>query len=247
MANPTKASYPSSMLDRGRQLGSNVRIGIGFYTVPEAGRLLKIPARNIHRWLGGYAYKRRGETHQSAPLWAPDLANENGLELSFRDLIELRFVNGFIQAGLGLRTIRNCLDYAKVLVDDERPFSTQLFQTDGRTIFLDSVQDDGDSELLDLKKRQYAIKQVIEKTFKDLDFKDNSVARWRPFKGKESIVIDPQRAFGQPIAAAYGVPTIALADAVKAEGSINRVSRLYEIKPSVVRDAVHFEEALLAA
>jgi uncharacterized protein (DUF433 family) len=226
-----------------------VPVGVGYYTAPEAARLLKIPARNIHRWLGGYTYKHKGKTLLSTPLWRPELpANENKIELSFRDLVELRFVDGFVKTGLGLKTIRHCLEYARDLVDDERPFSTQRFQTDGKTIFLDSVSsDNGESQLLDLRKRQYAIKQVIERTFKDMDIEDNAAARWRPFKGKESIVIDPRRAFGQPIAAAYGVPTVVLADAVKAEGSQDRVARLYEVPLSVVKDAVNFEETLLAA
>jgi uncharacterized protein (DUF433 family) len=157
------------------------------------------------------------------------------------------FVDRFLKAGLGLKTIRNCLEYAKVLVADERPFSTRRFQTDGRTLFLDSIRETGEAELLDLKKRQYAIKQVIERTFKDLDIEDNAVARWRPYRGKDSIVVDPRRAFGQPIAADYGVPTIVLADAVKAEGAVNRVAQLFEVPASVVRDAVQFEEMLLAA
>ena len=62
-----------------------------------------------------------------------------------------------------------------------------------------------------------------------------------------AIVIDPQRSFGQPIAAEFGVPTVALAEAVKSEGSIDRVARLYEVSSAVVRDAVRFEEYLLAA
>lgn len=236
------------MSERNSQQMNIAPIGVGFYTVPDAARLLRVPASSIRRWLGGYSYKYKNGTKQSAPLWVPDLLNcDNELELSFRDLIELRFVNGFVVAGIGLLTIRHCLDYARDLVSDQRPFSTQRFQTDGRTIFLDSVQNNGESELLDLKKRQYAIKEAIERTFKDLDIEDNAVARWRPFKGKDSIVIDPRRAFGQPIAAAYGVPTIALADAVKAEGSIDRVARLYEVSISVVKDAVNFEKTLLAA
>lgn len=55
------------------------------------------------------------------------------------------------------------------------------------------------------------------------------------------------RAFGQPIAADYGVPTRVLAEAVKAEGSEKRVSALFEVSSEAVRDAVSFEEALLAA
>ena len=68
----------------------------------------------------------------------------------------------------------------------------------------------GEDELLDLKNRQYVIKKIIDRTFKDLDLSDDIVTRWRPFEGKQSIVIDPERAFGQPIANTYGVPTIVL-------------------------------------
>lgn len=237
------------MISASRQQDDVPVLGVGFYTTPEAARLLKIPSRSIHRWLAGYAYRSKGVTLHSAPLWTPELpSHDNRLELSFRDLIELRFVDGFVKAGLGLKAIRNCLVYARQLVDDERPFSTQRFQTDGKTIFLESVRaDNGEPELLDLRKRQYAIKQVIERTFKDLDLEDSAVARWRPFRGKESIVIDPKRAFGQPIAADYGVPTVVLADAVKAEGSLDRVAQLFEVPTSIVRDAVSFEETLQAA
>jgi uncharacterized protein (DUF433 family) len=98
-----------------------------------------------------------------------------------------------------------------------------------------------------LKKRQYAIKQVIERSFRDLDIANDIVARWRPLNGKPSIVIDPARAFGQPIAADSGVPTTVIADAVNSEGSIDRVARLFAVPLPVVRDAVRFEETLLEA
>jgi uncharacterized protein (DUF433 family) len=146
-----------------------------------------------------------------------------------------------------LKTIRYCLEYARECVNDDRPFSTRRFQTDGRTIFLDSLKGSGESELLDLRNHQYVLKQVIERTFKDLDVSKDTVTRWRPFGGKKSIVIDPQRAFGQPIATDHGVPTVAIADAVKAEGSVKRVSQLFDVPVSVVRDAVNFEKSLLAA
>lgn len=223
-------------------------LGIGFYTVPEAARLVKTPPLNIRRWLGGYTFRARDKVVSMPPLWRPQLpAYDHHLELGFRDLIELRFIKAFIEAGLGLKTIRHCLEYARECVHDDRPFSTRRFQTDGRTIFLDSLKGSGESELLDLKNHQYVLKQVIERTFKDLDVSKDIVARWRPFGGKKSIVIDPQRAFGQPIATDHGIPTVALADAVKAEGSIKRVSHLFDVPAGVVRDAVNFEKSLLAA
>ena len=201
----------------------------------------------MRRWLGGYSYREGGELHQVAPLWEPQLPKaEDHLEVGFRDLIELRFVSAFLNAGLGLKTIRYCLEYARQCVDSDRPFSTRRFQTDGRTIFLDSANSAGDEQLLDLKKNQFVIKSVIERTFKDLDIEDDAVARWRPFRGKRTIVIDPERSFGQPIAAEYGVPTIAIAQAAKAEGSEKAAAALFELPVSVVRDAVKFEESLAA-
>jgi uncharacterized protein (DUF433 family)/DNA-binding transcriptional MerR regulator len=223
-------------------------IGIGCYTVPEAARLLKMPPVNIRRWLGGYTYRKKGETVDLPPLWRPQLpSTDHHIELGFRDLIELRVIKSFLDAGLSLVTVRNCLDYARECANDERPFSTRQFQTDGRAIFLESLRRSGEAELLDLKSRQYVIRNVIDSTFKDLDLSDDIVTRWRPFRGKKTIIIDPQRVFGQPIATQYGVPTIALADAAKAEGSIEQVSYLYDVPAPVVRDAINFENILLAA
>jgi uncharacterized protein (DUF433 family) len=225
-----------------------LQLGIGFYTVPEAARLLKIRPLNIRRWLGGYSYTQGEKTVRMPPLWLPQLPGyDHHIELGFRDLIELRFIKSFLDSGLSLITVRNCLEYAREYAKDDRPFSTRRFQTDGRTIFLESLRQSGEEELLDLRNRQYVIKKIIDRTFKDLDLSDDDiVSRWRPFGGKQSIVIDPERAFGQPIANNYGVPTVVLADAVKAEGSVDRVTRLYDVSASVVRDAVKFEKSLAA-
>jgi uncharacterized protein (DUF433 family) len=226
-------------------MGFHSSIGIGLYTAPEAARLLHVPILNVRRWIGGYSFKHNGKTIVMPPLWAPQLPLDGEhIELGFRDLIELRFVAAFVGAGLGLKTIRHCLEYAKECVQDDRPFSTRKFQTDGRTIFLESANSLGEAQLLDLKKKQYTIKAVIEQSFKDLDIDGEAVARWRPFKGKESIIIDPERVFGQPIAAKYNIPTVALSQAVEAEKSEREVARLFEVPLSVVIDAVAFERSL---
>lgn len=225
-----------------------IPLGIGFYSSADASRLLKVPARSINRWMKGYSYRQDDRRHDIPPLWIPQLPLlDDQLELGFRDLIELRFVKAFVDAGLGLRTIRYCLDYARSLTNEDRPFSTRRFRTDGKTMFLESARLVEAAELLDLKTRQYVLPQIIDRTFRDLDIDDDIVARWRPLDGKQSIVLDPTRAFGQPIAAAFGVPTATLRDAVEAEGSAEAAARLFELPVSVVRDAVLFENRLEAA
>lgn len=48
---------------------STIPLGIGYYTVPEAARLLAIPAINIRRWLAGYHYSGAGVRYGQPPLW----------------------------------------------------------------------------------------------------------------------------------------------------------------------------------
>jgi hypothetical protein len=233
-----------------------VPIGIGYYTAPEAARLLKTTPRKISRWLEGYTYRKNdGALVRAAPLWLPQLPRlGEHLELGFRDLIELRFVLAFLEHNVGLNVIRRCLENARKIVGDDRPFSTHRFRTDGKSIFLESLSQteetesvDEPSSVTDLKTGQMVFKQVVEPTFRDLDLADGSVVQWRPFHGKPSIVVDPCRSFGKPLAAEYGAPTVALAAAARAENSARRAARLFEVPIAIVNDAVAFERFLLAA
>lgn len=231
-----------------KQVRAHEFVGQGLYTAPEAARLLKTPPATVRRWLEGHAYTRGGKTRVIDPLWRPRFGKvDNQLSLSFRDLIELRFVKAFVDQGLSLQAVRACLELARECVREEQPFSTGRFRTDGKTIFLEGLAGSDDPALIDLRKNQYAFRSVIERTFKDLDIEADEVLRWRPFHGKTSIVIDPERSFGQPVAAASGVPTEVLVDAVRAEGSVARVAALYEVDRSVVADAVRYHEELAAA
>lgn len=227
----------------------------GAYSASEALRLLNfsrssvarhVSRNTVIRWLQGYDFGPEGEGH-SEPLWQPDYQNDNNIvELSFRDLIELRFVKAFRDIGLGLPTIRACYQRAADEVHDERPFSTQLFRTDGKTIFLEITEGLQEPKLIDLRKRQNVFRTIVEPSLKDLEFDASVVARWFPLGvQRRSIVVDPSRAFGRPVSAS-GVPTEVLARAVEIEGNPRKVSFLYNVSTAEVRDAVAFERRLAA-
>ena len=148
-------------------------LGRGAYSAVESLRLLNFnrpglpPARRVSRntvarWLRGYSHGEDGSRHSEA-LWEPDYHNEGDqIELSFRDLIELRFVKTFRDLGIGLPTIRDCYRRAVDEVQDDRPFSTQRFRTDGKTIFLEITEKDHDGRMIDLKRRQQVFRTIIE-------------------------------------------------------------------------------------
>jgi uncharacterized protein (DUF433 family) len=234
-------------------------LGRGVYGAGEALQLINfrrqyepairpVSRRTITRWLRGYDYNYRGEIRHSDPLWRPDYTNEDDtVELSFRDLIELRFVKAFRDAGLKLPAIRECFMRAVELVNDERPFSTQRFRTDGKTIFLEITHDIREGELIDLRKRQSVFHRIVAPSLQDLEFDAEMVARWFPLgKSRKTIVVDPARAFGRPIVAAGGVPTEILSEAVEIEGTPERVANLYEVPLVSVRDSIEFQNRLAA-
>ncbi len=116
---------------------ANALLGLGAYSAAEAARLIQTAPRNVRKWLGGYSFKKAGVVTPIPPLWRPQIPQDDGhLEVSFRDLIELRFIKAFVDAGVGLKAIRNCIDEARASVESDYPFATRRFRTDGRTIFL---------------------------------------------------------------------------------------------------------------
>ncbi len=214
-------------------------LGRGAYSAVETLRLLnfrrpglaasrRISRSTVARWLRGYEHGE-GLARHSDPLWRPDYINENDqIELSFRDLIELRFVKAFRDLGLGLTTIRDCYRRAAEEVRDDRPFSTQKFRTDG------------------LKRRQQVFRSFIEPSLRDLEFDASTVARWYPLGfNQKTVVVDPARLFGRPIVQS-GVPTEVLAEATKVEGSVAAVVSLYGVSKSDIRGALEFERRLAA-
>jgi uncharacterized protein (DUF433 family) len=223
-------------------VGRSELIGIGVYTPAEAARLLGVPAAKMVRWLRGH------DTPEARypPLWRPqiDLGDER-VYLGFRDLMEVRVANAFIERGLSPQKVRRAIEIARDMLMQERPLSTARFKTDGRTVFLQVLREDGTDQMIDLFRNQHVFREIIEPSLRNIDFDDEGVPlRWWP-RGKQArIVVDPRRAFGQPIEVDSGVPASVLSSAAHAEGSPENAARVWGVPVNAVRRAMDFESAL---
>lgn len=219
--------------------------GRGVYSVAEAARLTHVSAASIRRWLFGYSYDHHGPRTVQSPLWRPEYGTEqDDPVLGFRDLIEVRMVGRLRELGIGLPTIRACLQTAAQIAQDDHPFSSAGFRTDGQRLFLERMGQAGERDIIDLKSRQHQLAKVVERSFLDLEFDDRKATRWFLLPQKQTIVADPERSFGQPITADSGIPTKRLVQAVAAEGSVTKVARLFETTVTAVRDALKFEAGM---
>jgi uncharacterized protein (DUF433 family) len=216
--------------------------GIGAYTPAEAARLTGLSGTSIRRWLFGYSYDHHGPRTVQAPLWQPQYGvDQDEPLLGFRDLIEARLVGKLRHLGIGMPTIRACLRTAAEIAQDDHPFSSASFRTDGKGLFLQRMSQGGESDIIDLKSLQHEFARIVERSFLDLEFDETKATRWFLLADKHTIVADPERSFGQPITSEAGVPTYRIAQAVAAEGSVKKAARLFELGVAIVKDALLFE------
>jgi uncharacterized protein (DUF433 family) len=215
-------------------------VGIGLYTPAEAGRLTGISSNKIIRWLRGHTIGDR----EYERLWAPQIdLGDSSVYLGFLDLVQVRVAAAFIAAGLSPQKVRKAIDYGREVIQRDYPFANARFRTDGQTVILHVLQEGEDDRLIDLfRSGQYVMQRVIEPSLKGLEFENDFAARWWPLGRQRGIVIDPKRQFGQPIDDTSGVPTVVLANAAEAEGSITKAARAFMVPRASVRRAVAFEE-----
>jgi len=212
-------------------------IGTGIYAPREAARLAGVHSRDVLRWT-------RGGKHVQ-PLWRAYYQQlENSCDLSFRDMLEIRVVASLRRAGVSMQAIRFAIQFAERSFGLERPLSSQRFRTDGQEILIEALEDTSQLTSLSPKRPgQMVFKSVVEQSLKDLEYDGDDPIRWRPHR-HPAVVIDPARAFGDPILNRSGISTSFLRSDMAQGNSVNRLARLYEIDPQEVRSALAFEQAL---
>ncbi len=219
-------------------------IGKGVYSLYEAHRLTEVPRRSIVRWTRGYDFTYRGQKHHSKPIvQASTFGAEEEVFLTFKDIIEMRFVHAFRKHNVSWPEIRKASERASEIIGSAYPFSTKRFSTDGRRILADFVNDIGDPVLLSVVHGQVEMREVVSPMlYAGIDFGTNEEPdRWWPVEGSRRIVVDPARQFGAPLVDEEGVQTMILARAAIYQNSIEVVADQYEVDPISVAEAVEFE------
>jgi uncharacterized protein (DUF433 family) len=215
----------------------------------EAQRLTRVPRDTIRRWTQGYVYRSGDDERFSPPVIGTDVPPVEGTPvLDFSDLLEVRFLDAFRRYGVSLRVIRLASRRAQELLGRTHPFSTRIFKTDGQTILAEIVRGTEDPLLLDLVRDQFEFKRIVDPhLYRGIEYDElHEPMRWWPLGKDRHVVVDPERAFGNPIVMPGAVPTSILAWGLEAEGSEEVVARWYDVPVAAVRDAAEFESGLSA-
>lgn len=217
-------------------------LGKGIYSLSDASFLTSIKKTKINRWVKGY---KRNDIRFGSVIPGDFAPINDQYAISFLDLIELFFINAFMEYGVSLQTIRKAYIKAQEYIGHEHPFSSKRFKTDGKKI----IAQVDDLTLINLLNDQFAIKKILDPFLKDVfDFEEDIINRLWPLGKDHQVVIDPTRSFGKPIVDREGVPVEVLYNAFKVENSIEVVGEWYDVSPESVGDAVmYYNHRLLDA
>lgn len=216
----------------------------GIYSLSDAARLLDVPISKVRVWVNGVGERQ-------APLIQNQLGRVGRTYLiSFTNLMELRFIARFAEAGVKLRTIRAVMAQAQELLNRRHPFATNVvFTTDGKNILARILNADGKEDIVDLKSKNYQMLEIILDSLKpDVIFDASGEATaWFPRRDTApNILVHPRFSFGRPILLDSHIPTEAIEQSARIEGE-EVTADLYEIPVAQVREAVKFETELRRA
>src|ERR1700693_3104364 len=91
------------------------------YTIAEAARLCGLPAAQVHRWIRSFS---------SVAHTSDRVAERGTVGLDFLDLVEIRYVKGFVEAGVSLQALRAAHEQVAQILRVDHPFATKRFFTD---------------------------------------------------------------------------------------------------------------------
>jgi uncharacterized protein (DUF433 family) len=223
-------------------------VGRGIYSFSRAAEISGVSAASLRQWTLGR--RNSEESISSRPLVRLDIPELDGERvLSFLNLIEVKLVGEFRRLKLPLQYIRQVVDVLEQSYDVTHPLACRRLQTDGKSIFaeIDELGQFACIEIAGRRPNHVVFDEVIRPLFKNIDFTGglDLARRWYPIGRAGGVVVDPEKAFGEPVLVSSGIPTRTLARQVVVAGDpVAEVASWFEVPADAVQTAVAFEGGL---
>lgn len=218
------------------------------YGVTEAAHYLRMPPATLRAWVRGqHCTTARGRSGFFRPVI--QLTRAEHPLLSSVSLVEAHVLHAIRREHqIPLQKVRKALDYLATHLDAPHPLATQRFETDGVDLFVEQY-----GHLVNISQSgRLAIRALLEAHLRRIEWDAKGVAaRLYPRKREPTepkfVMIDPAVAFGRPVLAGSGIPTVIVAERYKAGEGIDALAEDYGRQRLDIEEAIRCELALEAA
>lgn len=213
-------------------------LGKGIYTPHDAALYARVSTPLLSRWLWG--------TKTATAVVHPQFKDDEKI-VSFLDFVQALAIRAIrLELRLPLQKIREAVEKATQDYGEPFPFArahkTFLFR---RELLIDLSQREY-VQLTGVHRDNRMITEVVELYMRDLSFDATGLARsYNAFSWRDlTIVMDPQRRFGEPLVTSCGYSAMSLWEAAKNEGSMDAAAAAYGVRPDEVEIACRYFDHL---
>lgn len=219
------------------------------YSVTEAASYVGVPRTTFDTWVSGYERQTASRSTVRGPL----LTRVGGGQktVPFIGLVEGAVLAAFRETGLPMQRIRPAIERLREEGHLEHALASRRLYTDGAQVLFDYAATTHDKQLRLLTvvvSGQRVFHEVIDRYLKRITYGDDGWAARivLPATKRELLVVDPDRAFGQPTFIRGGARLVDIRSRVEAGESLRGVARDFGVPLADVRDALDETSAAAA-
>ena len=170
------------------------RFSTGVLDVSDAARFLGIPRPTLRRWAFGYA-------HGDALLHVVDAGGRREAQVTFIAMAEAHVLEALRLAGVRVARIRPALNRLAEQFGREYVLVAPNLATDGIDVLWDFSRTEEGQGLMEGHTGQMVMREIVEDYLKYLTWADDGFPRMLELRycQPSKVVMDPYRAFGQPL------------------------------------------------
>ncbi|MDB9460268.1 DUF433 domain-containing protein [Dolichospermum circinale] len=212
---------------------------IPIYSISDAAKYLRIPVGTIRSWTVSIS---NGSNFSKPLILTQDIKPKL---LSFTNLVEIHVLRAIRKHHQMQRDkVRIALDYIEEKFQVLHPLASEKFSINGVDLLIERY-----ASLLNVSEDwRIDLKSSFNTHFQRIEFDKNGFAmKLFPFTASQEennpriVVIDPRIAFGRLVIAETGIPTIVLAQRLKAGESIQDLAYDYKCDRLKIEEAIRCE------
>lgn len=221
---------------------ADLRFETPLYTVAEAAAYLRVPRTTLETWAHGYTRKRQGRRYTKAePIITSIPAGRRAPEIPFIGLAEGMVLAAFRSSGVPMQRIRPAVEVLKSELGLDHALASKRLFTDGAEILYDYATKADEDDLRGLtvvRTRQRVFVPVIQDYLRRITYARDGWARRLKLPVSNNVIVDPERAFGQPIFAKGAVRVEDVLDRFEAGDSLEDVAYDFDVPVEDVEEVV---------
>jgi uncharacterized protein (DUF433 family) len=214
---------------------NNIEIGLGIFTVPDIASILNLKYSKVNSLLNEYWDKRFASQYGEKYSWKV----QNSKAVSFHTLVEFYIFFQLKESGVPTQNIINAHTELSKIYNTAFPFASskiiEKMTCAGKRIVFEINK----NEIINLDSTKQLNLKFIKQFAENLDFDKNSIAdKFYPLGKSNSVVVDPNHQFGQPIIKNTNIYPQTIYNLHLSKESKKFIAESFEISLKQVNDAI---------